>query len=359
MKNNGNFSFTMRLQKWYDVHKRSLPWRDISDPYFIWLSEIILQQTRVNQGLPYYLKFVDRYQSISEFAAATEDEILQLWQGLGYYSRGRNMLKCANAIVEKHGGKFPTTFKELTQLPGIGDYTASAIMSFAYNQAHAVLDGNVYRVLSRMYAIQSPINGSQAHKEFKALAESLIDQKQPGKHNQAIMEFGALQCVPSNPICSECVFNDTCIALHTNQVHSLPAKIKKKAKRKRHFNYLVFLHNHQVLIQQRTGKGIWQGLHEFPLIESEKKLSAKDVLNRVEADFNLKKPSVLSVVSFKHILTHQSIYADFWIVPTTSFGFNLNSDIFEVDLQALGKDFAIPVLLDKFLESAIIKDLCR
>ena len=198
-----NNSFTVTLQNWYISHKRPLPWRDISDPYRIWLSEIILQQTRVAQGMPYYEKFVARYPTVSELAEASEDDILQLWQGLGYYSRGRNLLKCAQQIVNQYNGEFPKDIKEVKKLPGIGDYTASAILSFAFNQPHAVLDGNVYRVLSRIYGISEPIQTPAAHKLFKSIATEVLDQKNPAQHNQAMMEFGALHCTPKKPNCQD------------------------------------------------------------------------------------------------------------------------------------------------------------
>lgn len=359
MKNNTNYSFTTSLQKWYSIHKRALPWRDILNPYFIWLSEIILQQTRVNQGLPYYEKFVKRFPTVHDLAKSTEDEVLQLWQGLGYYSRGRNLLKCAQKVVSDYNGNFPQDLKQLKSLPGIGDYTASAILSFAFNLPHAVLDGNVYRVLSRIYDIETPINTPTAYKEFNALANALLDKNNPGNHNQAIMEFGALQCAPHNPNCTACTFQDNCSALRLNKIGVLPAKIKAKPKQTRYFNYIVFLNNQRVLIQKRDKQGIWQGLHDFPLIESQAVLTEFDVKTQISEVFNMSTDEVLAVDSHKHILTHQTIYADFWVVPKTSFDFNKNSDIFEVDLQALGTDFAVPVLLNKFLESAVMTDICR
>ena len=354
-----NYSFTSSLQKWYDIHKRPLPWRDISNPYFIWLSEIILQQTRVNQGLPYYIKFVNRYPTVTDLANSTEDEVLQLWQGLGYYSRGRNMLKCAKEIVEKYDAEFPNDYKVLTKLPGIGDYTASAIASFAFNLPYAVLDGNVYRVLSRIHGIDTPINSAQGNQTFKALAESLIDKSNPGNHNQSIMEFGAIQCVPQNPNCNRCIFQDSCFAFRSQQVKDLPVKLKNKPKKTRYLNYFVFINDQKVLIQKRDKKGIWQGLHEFPMIERKKSITETEALLLLNEHYGTDCHTILSVDSHKHLLTHQTIYANFWVVPQTSFDFNINSDIFEVDLQALGTDFAIPVLLNKFLESAVMSDICR
>jgi A/G-specific adenine glycosylase len=354
-----NNSFTVLLQKWYHLHKRRLPWRDISDPYLIWLSEIILQQTRVNQGLPYYNKFIEAYPTLNDLANSTENEVLKLWQGLGYYSRGRNLLKCAKEIVLNHNGVFPTTLKEIKKLPGIGDYTASAILSFAYNQPHAVLDGNVYRVLSRYFGIHTPINSSKAHSEFKTVAASLLDTKNADIHNQAIMEFGALHCTPKNPDCTTCVFHDSCEANRLNIVDQLPMKNKARPKRSRFFNYIVFVNQNKCLIQQRGKNDIWQGLHEFPLIESSEKCSSVELVQQINDTFNTSILDVLSSVTYKHILTHQTIYADFWVVPTSSFNFNRNSNTFEVDLQDVGVDYPIPVLLNKFLESTLMKEICQ
>ncbi len=350
-----NYSFTVTLQKWYINHKRPLPWRDTSNPYLIWLSEIILQQTRVSQGLPYYERFVMHFPTITDLANASEDEILRLWQGLGYYSRGRNMLKCAKLVVSNYNGAFPTEIKEVKKLPGIGDYTASAILSFAFNQVHPVLDGNVYRVLSRYYGIDTPINTPLAFKTFKRIAGDIIDVKNPAQHNQAIMEFGALQCTPKNPDCMSCVFNETCVAAREDKVQYLPVKLKARAKRNRHFNYIVFLSNNQTLIKKRMAKDIWQGLFEFPLVETTQPLESEQLTKTVESVYGLALSEVQKVDSIKHLLTHQTIYADFWLVTSPHFDFNRNSDTFEVDLQALGTDYAIPVLISKFLESPLMK----
>ncbi len=349
-----NYSFTVTLQKWYINHKRPLPWRDISNPYLIWLSEIILQQTRVSQGLPYYERFVEQFPTIKDLAAASEDEILTLWQGLGYYSRGRNMLKCAKMIVANYDGVFPSEIKEVKKLPGIGDYTASAILSFAFDQAHPVLDGNVYRVLSRYYGIDIPINTPLAFKTFKSLAGEILDKKNPAQHNQAIMEFGALHCTPKKPDCGACVFNETCVAAREGKVQNLPVKLKAKAKRIRHFNYLVVLSNDKTWIKKRKSKDIWQGLFEFPLLETPQALSNAQFITSVDSEFGITNPQVKKVDSIKHLLTHQTIYADFWVVTSSHFNFNGISDTFEVDLQALGTEYAIPVLISKFLESPLM-----
>ncbi len=352
------FSFSETIQTWYNLHKRQLPWRDTKNPYNIWLSEIILQQTRVNQGLPYYRKFFEAFPTIQDFANAEENHILNLWQGLGYYSRGRNMLKCAKKIVSDYGGVFPISKESLTKLPGIGDYTASAIASFAFDQPNAVLDGNVYRVLSRYFGIDSPINVSSSQKLFKSLAQDQLDLKNPANYNQAIMEFGALQCTPSNPDCKSCPLAEGCVALRENKVNQLPVKIKSKPKRIRHFNYFVFVNKSKVLISQRSKKGIWQGLYQFPLIETEKSYSREEIKPLLKTTYCLDETSVNKRFTFKHLLSHQTIYADFWIVPVSDFGFNLNSDIFEVELKALGADYAMPVLIHKFLGSGVMEEIC-
>ncbi|MFZ4583041.1 MAG: A/G-specific adenine glycosylase, partial [Paludibacter sp.] len=232
-----NENTSKTLINWYEHNKRELPWRDISDPYRIWISEIILQQTRVNQGISYYLRFVDRFPDVKALATAHEDEVLKYWQGLGYYSRARNLHKTAQIIVEKHNGNFPNSYTEIVQLKGIGAYTAAAICSFAYNQPYGVVDGNVYRVLSRLFAIQTPIDSSQAKNEFSDLATNLLNNSNPGIHNQAIMEFGALQCVPVQPECNTCPFQKTCKAYELDLVDKLPIKASKTKVRERFFNY--------------------------------------------------------------------------------------------------------------------------
>ncbi|EPR73210.1 A/G-specific adenine glycosylase [Winogradskyella psychrotolerans RS-3] len=233
--------FNHKLITWYSDKKRELPWRETSNPYYIWLSEIILQQTQVKQGLPYYDAFVTQYPTIFDLANASETSILKLWQGLGYYSRARNLHFTAKHIVNELDGKFPNTYKDLLKLKGVGDYTASAIASIAFNEVAAVVDGNVYRVLSRYFGIETPINSTLGIKEFKSLASTLIDHKQPATYNQAIMEFGAIQCKPKNPDCTVCPFQDSCVALQNQMVDVLPVKLKKTKVTVKYFNFLVFM----------------------------------------------------------------------------------------------------------------------
>ena len=276
-----NRYFSAPLIEWYLISKRSLPWRDTRDPYLIWLSEVILQQTRVAQGLPYYEKFRIAYPSIKDLAVADEEEVLKLWQGLGYYSRARNLKKTAEIICKDYGGRFPDTYKELLKLKGIGPYTAAAIASFAFKEKKAVVDGNVYRVLSRVFGIDEPINKSSGQKLFQELADSLIDSENPDLFNQAIMEFGATECTPKKPNCSGCIFNDRCVALATSKIDDLPVKLSKIKVRKRYLHYLMLLDQHRnTRFVKRPNDGIWAGLYEFPMIETS--TSGELTLNEIE-----------------------------------------------------------------------------
>lgn len=313
--------FKNKLIRWYSIHKRNLPWRDTKDPYRIWLSEIILQQTQVKQGLPYYKKFVTSYPTIFDLANATEEEVLKLWQGLGYYSRARNLHFTAKHIAFNFNGQFPDNYNELIKLKGIGDYTASAIASFAFNQPNAVVDGNVYRVLSRYFGIETPINSSGGIKEFKTLATQLIDSADPSTYNQAIMEFGSKQCKPKNPDCITCPFKTSCVAIQKDMINLLPVKINKTKVKTKYYNYLVFRDKKdKTLFEKRTQKGIWQNLYQFPLIETDKSLEITEFehldlqsyeLNDVDVDYSLynEKDKV-------HKLSHQHLHTKFWIIDT-------------------------------------------
>ena len=259
---------------WYSDNKRDLPWRMDRNPYKIWLSEIILQQTRVDQGLPYYLKFVEKYPSVHDLASAREDDVLRTWQGLGYYSRARNLHKCAKTIVEIFNGNFPSTKVELMQLPGIGPYTSAAIASIAFGKKEAVIDGNVLRVITRIYGIEDDISNQKTQKEIKTIVDELIPTSQPDQFNQAIMEFGALQCTPKKPGCDICSFRGLCIAQFKGSQMKIPFKSKKNGKRTRFFNYFLIEINENYLLRKRLKKDIWNGLFEFYLIETD---SAKDI----------------------------------------------------------------------------------
>lgn len=338
--------FSKQLIYWYLQNKRNLPWRSTLNPYAIWLSEIILQQTRVDQGMSYYLKFIKKFPTVFELAAASEEQVLKFWQGLGYYSRARNLHFSAKYIVNELNGEFPTTYNELLKLKGVGDYTASAIASICFNEPTAVVDGNVYRVLSRYFGLDTAINSSAGIKEFKQLAQQLIDEENPGTHNQAIMEFGALMCKPNNPDCTICPLNNSCYALSKSSVKDLPVKEKKAKIKTRHFNYIVIQSSdHKTKIVKRE-TGIWQNLYEFPLVETsnfidEKQLIEheifKELFTNMETTVELFDKEVLV-----HKLTHQHIYAKFWVVTTTS------SANFELSWDAV-KKYPVPTLIDNFL----------
>lgn len=342
---------SFKLQKWFETNKRELPWRNTKDAYRIWLSEIILQQTRVDQGLPYYQKFIQHYPTVYDLAQSTEDEVLKLWQGLGYYSRGRNLLKCARMVVDQYQGNFPDNYKEIKSLPGIGDYTASAVLSFAYTLPYAVLDGNVYRFLSRLFGEHTVINTPKGNRLFKALADEIIDQARPDLHNQAIMEFGALHCTPKSPKCNSCPFETECLAYRTGKVELLPVKMKPKPRKKRYFNYIIPSGEKTgILIRQRDNRDIWAGLYEFPMIETETAIS-EDIFSHLISDkIDCTAHHIIRHSEKKHILSHQEIYAVFWIVHTSSFRFPINWNIFEVDIEELNAKYAMPVLLTNFLD---------
>ncbi|WP_345117486.1 A/G-specific adenine glycosylase [Hymenobacter algoricola] len=306
--------FAPALLEWYPRHRRDLPWRHTRDPYAIWLSEVILQQTRVKQGLPYYLDFISTYPAVHDLAAAPEDEVLRHWQGLGYYSRARNMHHTAQQVVRDYAGQFPATYAELLKLRGVGQYTAAAIASFAFGEKVAVLDGNVYRVLARVFGIAADIAAPSSRKEFQALADTLIPAAAPDEFNQAIMEFGAIQCTPLKPDCLFCPLQHQCFAFQHGMVHELPVKSKAKASRTRYFHYLVLRHGETVYMKKRGPKDIWQGLYDFVLTETNAaELPATDLVDAVTAvggqvaTGRAEEP----VQSLRHVLSHQKVEARF------------------------------------------------
>lgn len=334
--------FTIKIIAWYQKNKRILPWRGSKDPYKVWLSEIILQQTRIVQGTDYYFKFIKKYPSIFDLAKASQQDILKLWQGLGYYSRARNLHDTAVFIVKNYKGIFPKTYQKLLSLKGIGDYTASAVGSICYNLPCAVVDGNVYRVLSRFFGIKTPINTPQGIKEFKILAQKNLDKKDSGTYNQAIMEFGALHCTPAKPKCISCPLQKKCVASKKNIVLQLPVKIRKIKIKKRYFNFLVFQNQSKNSFLEKCTHGIWKGLYQFPLLEtpeiiSEKQIKKYGLLNE-NSKIKLYNPKILI-----HKLTHQHLYIRFWIVENTS-----------QKMQFLSKkqlfDLPVPVPIAKFIE---------
>ncbi|AVR44507.1 A/G-specific adenine glycosylase [Christiangramia fulva] len=346
--------FSKLLTVWYLGNKRDLPWRKTRDPYKIWLSEIMLQQTRIEQGLPYYLKFIKAFPTVFDLAAANSEQVLKLWQGLGYYSRARNLHSTAKYVAEELKGIFPDNYSDLKKLKGIGDYTASAIASICYDEPVAVVDGNVYRVLSRIFNIHTPINTTAGNKEFKKLAEELLDKNDPATFNQALMEFGALHCKPQNPACPVCPFKDYCLALQKQLITELPVKIKKSKVKKRYFNYLVFnFQNDQTHLEQRRGKGIWRGLYQFPLIESEKLLKEKELISsedfqeKVSSEsFSLKKFHSSPVV---HKLSHQHLFTQFWVVKFEE----KSAD--GISFKEI-KQYPVPVLIENFLNDFLPDD---
>ncbi|WP_029906950.1 A/G-specific adenine glycosylase [Prevotella sp. 10(H)] len=338
------------LIKWYNDNKRDLPWRDTTDPYIIWISEIILQQTRVDQGYNYFLRFIQRFSSVDVLAKADESEVLKLWQGLGYYSRARNLHAAAKMVTDNYGGVFPYEYKNVLSLKGVGEYTAAAIVSFAYNEPYAVVDGNVYRVLSRIFAIDDPIDSTKGKKVFAGLAQELLDEKHAGLHNQAIMEFGALQCVPVSPDCENCPAASLCLAYAHDKVRLYPVKEGKQKVRNRYFNYLDIRVGDNMLLHKRTGKDIWQNLFELPLIESEKQLTIEELQkeNRFKNIFgNSAKVHIKYIVEMKHILSHQIIYASFYKVTVNNI--ELSNNYIKVKVEE-ADNYPVSRLVHKYLE---------
>lgn len=343
-------SFQKEIINWYNINKRELPWRKTTNAYIIWLSEVILQQTRVEQGLPYFNRFLENFPTVNDFANATEDKVLKLWQGLGYYSRGRNMLFTAKEVMAKHHGVFPLKYEELILLKGIGDYTAAAISSFAANENRAVLDGNVFRVLARYYGVEEAINSTVGKKQFIALAQDLIEGQKASLYNQAVMEFGALQCKPKSPNCGACPLNLTCYAFKHDKVNQLPVKLKKVKVRERWFNYFVGIEGGHILMKQRKEGDIWQKLYDFPLIES---AIAQDYMH---PDFILSVKEVFGehvritpLVQKKHLLTHQIIFVQFFALDNYMINFNLHTEIKSVLLSDF-KELPHPKVISDFME---------
>ncbi len=320
--------FGENIINWYHANKRDLAWRNTKNPYFIWLSEIILQQTRVNQGTPYYLKFVENYPTVEDLANAPIDEVLRLWQGLGYYARARNMHVTAKIVVEKFGGIFPDNFQTLQTLKGVGHYTASAIASFAYNEAVSVLDGNVYRVLTRYFGIKDAINNPKNLKNFQKLAQKMLLVDNPSIYNQAIMEFGALQCTHDNPNCMFCPLQSACVAFQTQNQKNIPYKIPKKAIKQRFFTYLfwenVYENESFFALKKREKGDIWEGLYEFILLEQEKENFEEIILfveffgenEHLELEKLLNKNLEKNPKLYTHQLTHQKLFIRFFALKT-------------------------------------------
>lgn len=329
-----------------------MPWKGEKDPYKIWLSEIILQQTRVEQGLAYYERFVAAYPTVLHLAKAKDETVMKLWEGLGYYSRCRNLLATARVIANGYKGKFPDTYESIKTLKGVGPYTAAAIASFAYNLPHAVVDGNVFRVLARVFGIDTPTDTTQGKKQFTHLAETLLPADKAGLYNQAIMDFGAVVCKPKAPLCNNCIFNKECVAVNNKQIDSLPVKSKKLVIKKRCFYYLVLQHQNKIGIIQRTGKDIWQGLYQFQLVEMEKESSQKEILNAaIKNGVLIKNKFAVGSFSemFKQQLSHQLIQGQF-IEITIQEKSKALGDTKWVSKKDL-KKFAFPQFINQYLFS--------
>lgn len=325
-------NFSKTILNWYAINGRELPWRQTTNPYAIWLSEVIMQQTRIAQGTAYWEHFMKHWPNVHELAKATEDEVLREWQGLGYYSRARNLHKAAQQIVGL--GRFPQTYKELKQLKGIGEYTAAAISSISFAEPVAVVDGNVYRVLARYFGIDTPIDSTEGKKIFKAMAQENLPKEAPAAYNQGMMDFGAIQCTPTSPNCEVCPLIDTCFAANNNKVAELPVKAKKTKQRERHFSFIYIRCNGKTAIRRRGAGDIWQGLWELP---------TKELLGNAIENATLIKKNV------KHILTHQIIFTDFYLLETDTPP-TLPADYIWIKESEIER-YALPRLIDLLVKS--------
>ncbi|MBE0646537.1 MAG: A/G-specific adenine glycosylase [Bacteroidales bacterium] len=350
-------SFTSDLIAWYEENKRDLPFRGIRDPYLIWVSEVILQQTRMEQGLDYYCRFIERYHDIRSLASASEEEVLKTWQGMGYYSRARNMHESARQIVTSMGGLFPETFEQILKLKGVGDYSAASIASLAFGECRAAIDGNVYRFMARHFGIREETGSSAGKRKIKEMAETLMDNDQPGTFNQAMIEFGAMVCTPQNPSCLSCVFQSSCYAWFHQLVKEIPAKKRTAKTRNRYLHYLVMTFNSSngpgVILNKREGTDIWKNLYDFPVIEKTEKLSLNKLMNTLEwkAIFDGKKPGDITFSEeFKHILSHQVIHATFFHISLNEPPLQFENRIVIEEMNTL----PIPKLISKYWEKYFI-----
>lgn len=348
-----------KLSHWYALNYRELPWRTTRDPYFIWLSEIILQQTRVQQGMPYYLRFSEAYDSIEAFANTPLDDILKLWQGLGYYSRARNMHKCANQIMENYDGTFPNSYKELLNLVGVGKYTAAAIASISFDEAVPAVDGNAYRVYSRLFDIEEDIAKASSFKTFFDLGKELMIDSEPGTFNQAVMELGATICTPKNPKCMECPIDAHCLAKEKKKQEQLPVKSKTVKVKPRFMDYIVFCHRAQVLVHQRGPKDIWQGLYDFHLVESN--LKSKNRIFEFLKEHSLEDGALIyRSEEYKHVLTHQRLFIHFNLIEIAERQdfevFCQNYKLKVVDISDMSS-LAVPKPIEQFLQEELVNHI--
>lgn len=341
-------NFSTKIIHWYNQNYRDLPWRNTTDAYKIWLSEIILQQTRVSQGLPYYNNFIRAFPTVKDLANADEQQILKLWQGLGYYSRARNLHFTAKFVLENYNGVFPNSYEELLKLKGIGTYTAAAIASFSSNEAVAVLDGNVFRVLSRVFNVEYDISQNSSKKYFTELATKVLSETQPNIHNQAIMEFGALQCVPKSPNCIACIFNDSCEAFKLKKVSELPVKSKKVKVTKRFLNYILVKDvSENYEMNKRTENGIWKNLYEFPCIESESEIDENEILRNLNEKYTMKSFHYFDTFDVLHKLSHQHLNIKFYTIEIED---AINKGYTFEELKQL----PVPIVLHNFIEKIVI-----
>ena len=336
--------FAIILLKWYKKNKRQLPWRFTKDPYVIWISEIILQQTKVSQGMPYFYKFIEEFPNVFLLASASEQKVLKLWQGLGYYSRARNLHFSAKYISNELKGVFPNNYKDIIKLKGVGEYTAAAISSFSFNEKKAVVDGNVYRLLSRYFGIIDPIDTSSGKKKFSELAFNILPKNKVNIYNQAIMEFGALQCLPKVPKCKSCPLNSKCYSNFHKSSRFFPVKSKKIKIKKRTFNYIVLTDNKNICLQKRTKKDIWENLYEFPMIEQEHDSFIPD-------DRILKNAILLKKKKIKHILTHQKISAVFWHFLVQDIPKEMYDNI--IELKSISK-YPVPKIVENYIKENLL-----
>lgn len=342
--------FRAHLLNWHhQINNRTLPWKEETDPYKIWLSEIILQQTRAEQGLPYYQRFIQQYPDVSSLALAPQEEVFRLWQGLGYYSRCKNLHRTARLIHADYNGKFPDTYEELLRLPGVGAYTAAAIASFAFGLPHAVVDGNVYRVLARFFGIDLPIDTIEGKKHFATLASRLLDPQQPAAYNQALMDFGAVVCKPKQPLCESCPLSAHCVAFKKELIPLLPVKSKQLVVKKRQFHYLVLRHGKQWYIQERQEKDIWQHLFEFYLIETEEDVRESTAWKTLERA-TLQRPE--KIFEHRQKLTHQLIQSTFYLLNLCHKPAFLKNSGLWVDGDEI-KNFAFPQTIISFFKQNI------
>lgn len=343
--------FKSFLIAWYNKNKRDLPWRNTTDPYLIWIAEIILQQTRVAQGLGYYLRFTSEFPTVFDLANANEDKVLKVWQGLGYYTRARNLQKAAKRIVKQYKGKLPGSYDELITIEGIGPYSAGAIASFAFKQVVPAIDGNVYRVMARIFGVFSSPHTSKGKKEFFNLVLELMDRRHPDVFNQALLDFGALQCTPLAPKCDDCPFREYCYAYRNNVIDSLPLKPKRNVPRDRYFNYIMMVYGYDTFISKRKGNDIWVSLYEFPLIETNTLINEGEVAMLTEwrtifRGVNVKVKHVSPPV--KHVLSHQTIYARFFIVELNEVPRFVKKNFIQTPKSELDA-YSIPTLIDSYL----------